>query len=341
MITDLIRGSENGTRTVNLNEVFGKLARNLVMRVVNGKPWETKVMSPPSNLMTVCDFIPVLRWVGYKGIEREMIRLKRERDAILQRLVDESKEIRAFHRTSGVLSDGENKTMIEELLDLQKEEPDYYTDDTLKGLILVLLLAGSDTSARTLEWAMALLLNHREILDKAKVEIDTHVEKGRLVEDSDLPKLTYISCIINETLRLFPPAPLLVPHYSSEDCTIGGYHIVKGTLLLVNAWAIHRDPALWEKATEFKPERFEKEKLEGFNFRYFPFGMGRRACPGTNFALRNVNLVLATLIQCFDWEATEPVDLNETVGAIIMPKEKPIHAICRLRPSMEAFFSQI
>lgn len=210
--------------------------------------------------------------------------------------------------------------------------------------VIVLLMAGSDTSAPTLEWAMALLLNHPKVLDKAKAEINTHIDQERLVEDSDLPKLTYISCVIYEALRLFPPAPLLIPHYSSEDCTIGGYHIAKGTLLLVNAWAIHRDSALWEKATEFKPERFEKEKLERFNFRYFPFGMGRRACPGTNFALRSVTLVLATLIQCFDLEVVEPVDLNEKAGAITMPKEKPIHAICRPRPSIygvSGFFSQI
>jgi len=132
----------------------------------------------------------------------------------------------------------------------------------------VMLLAELDTSSQTLEWAMTLLLDHPEILEKAITEIDSHIDNERIVEDSDLPKLTYISCIINETLRLFPPSPLLIPHYSSEDCTIGGYHVAKGTLLLVNAWAIHRDPTLWEEPTKFKSERFEKDKFEGFSFKY-------------------------------------------------------------------------
>ncbi|KAJ8449860.1 hypothetical protein Cgig2_001516 [Carnegiea gigantea] len=342
MIRDLFRSSESGTGNVNLNEAFARLTRNLVMRSVNGRPWETTIMTSPSQLMTVCDFVPVLRWVGYKGIEKEMMKLKKERDAVVQSLIDEYRESRAIRRTGGVhADDAEKKTMMDELLDLQEAEPEYYTDDTLKGLILVMVLAGSDTSARTLEWAMSLLLNHPEVLEKAKTEIDTHIDKGRIVEDSDIPRLTYISCIINETLRLFPPAPLLVPHYSSQDCTIGGYHVPKGTLLLVNAWAIHRDPVIWDEPTKFKPERFEQEKLEGFSFKYFPFGMGRRACPGTNFALRNVTLVLATLLQCFDWEVAEPVDLNEQAGAIIMPKEKPLHAICHPRPSMMDTLSQI
>lgn len=205
-----------------------------------------------------------------------------------------------------------------------------------------MLLAGSETTARTLEWALSNLINHPEILVKARTEIDLHVGKERLVDDSDLPKLTYTRCIVYETLRLFPAAPLLVPHFSSQDCTIGGYHVPKGTMLFVNAWAIHRDPTLWDEPTVFKPERFEKEK-EGFKF--MPFGIGRRSCPGNNVALRNVSLTLATLIQCFDWEAAQSgsIDLTEKrgAGAIIVPKEKPLEAICRPRPSMEDFLAKI
>ncbi|KAJ8449859.1 hypothetical protein Cgig2_001515 [Carnegiea gigantea] len=344
MIRDLFRSSESGNRSVNLNEAFAKQTRNVVMRAVNGRPWEIMTMNPPPELITLCDFVPVLRWVGYKGIEKEMIKLTKERDAVLQSLIDEHRESRATRRTGGVHDDEqeeEKKTMMDELLDLQEAEPEYYTDVTLKGLVLVMLLAGSDTSTQTLEWAMALILSHPEVLEKAKTEIDTHIDKDRIVEDSDLPRLTYISCIIYETLRLFLPAPLLGPHYSSQDCTIGGYHVPKGTLLLVNAWAIHRDPALWDEPTKFKPERFENETLEGFSFKYFPFGMGRRACPGANFALRNMTLVLANLLQCFDWEAAEPVDLNQRADFTFTPKEKPLHAICHPRPSMKGTLSQI
>lgn len=331
----LQKSSEGGTHKVNLNALFDKVARNFVMRVVNGKAWEKMILKSPSNLMTLCDFLPILRWVGYKGIEKKLIKTQKERDELLQSLLDEYRESKR-ENTSCDKQVVHTTTLVEQLLDLQEAEPDYYTDDVLKGIILVMLLAGSETTARTLEWAMSNLINHQEILAKAREEIDLNVGKGRLVDDSDLPKLNYLRCIINETLRLFPPAPLLVPHYSSEDCTIGGFHVPKGTLLFVNAWALHRDPNLWDEPTKFKPERFENEK-EGF--KYMPFGMGRRACPGNNFALRNVTLTVATLIQCFDWEATEGglVDLaeNRGRGAIIVSKDKPLEAICYPRSSMK------
>uniref|UniRef100_A0A803MA92 Cytochrome P450 n=1 Tax=Chenopodium quinoa TaxID=63459 RepID=A0A803MA92_CHEQI len=334
MITELV---SSATRKVNLYELFGKVSRNLVMRVVNGKPWEKMIIKPPAELMTICDFIPVLKWVGFRGIEKELKKLMKERDSFLKSLVDEFRESKA----GTIVDDGKTKNLIEQLLDLQKAEPEYYTDEIIKGIILVMLLAGSETTARTLEWAMSNLINHPEVLAKARAEIDLHVGKGRLVDDSDLQKLSYIKCIINETLRLFPPAPLLVPHCSSKDCTIGGFHVPKGTILFVNAWAIHRDPNLWDEPIVFKPERFKNE-IEGFKF--MPFGIGRRACPGNNFALRNVTLLVATLIQCFDWEAAEDglVDLTENHGAgsIIVPKDKPLEAKCRPRSSMEEILSQ-
>ncbi|KAH9602557.1 hypothetical protein KSS87_001035 [Heliosperma pusillum] len=338
MVKELV--GEKGERKVgNMSERFGKLTRDLVMRVVSGKAWETKIMTPPSKVLTPCDFWPVLRLVGFKGIETEMRRLQKERDRYMQSLLDEGRLLRERKKSVGEVGVG-RKTFIEELLDLQESDPEYYTDLVLKGLMLVMLLAGSDTSARTLEWALSLLLNNPEVLSKARQEIDCNVGKARLVDDLDLPKLTYLRCIINETLRLFPPAPLLVPHYSSQDCTVAGYHVPKGTMLLVNAWALHRDPELWDEPTEFKPERFEKVR-EGF--KYMPFGIGRRTCPGNNFALRNVTLTLATLIQCFHWEAVQPgfVDLTERGGGLVMPKDTPLEVIYRPRSSMYPLISQL
>ncbi len=87
-------------------------------------------------------------------------------------------------------------------------------------------------------------LNHPEVLKKVKAEIDSQVGCGRLLNDSDFAKLPYLRCVINETLRLYPPQPLLLPHFSSEDCIVGGFHIPRGTILLVNAWFMHRDPNL-------------------------------------------------------------------------------------------------
>ncbi|GAB4852271.1 hypothetical protein Ancab_016463 [Ancistrocladus abbreviatus] len=127
--------------------------------------------------------------------------------------------------------------MLQQLLAAQEAEPEHYTDEVLKGILVLMLVAGTETSVRTMEWAMSLLLNNSEVFQKARTEIDAIVGNCRLVEDSDIGKLHYLHCVINETLRLFPVAPLLVPHFSSEECVVQGYQVPKGTMLLVNAWA--------------------------------------------------------------------------------------------------------
>ncbi|CBI19451.3 unnamed protein product, partial [Vitis vinifera] len=144
---------------------------------------------------------------------------------------------------------GKTKTFVDSMLALQNSEPEYYADHIIKGMILTLLTAGTDTSAVTMEWAMSLLLNHPTVLDKVKTELDCKIGHQRLVEEPDLSDLPYLRAIVNETLRLFPAAPLLVAHESSDDCSIGGYDVRGGTMLLVNAWAIHRDAKVWEDPT--------------------------------------------------------------------------------------------
>ncbi|KAJ1688251.1 hypothetical protein LUZ63_019641 [Rhynchospora breviuscula] len=180
---------------------------------------------------------------------------------------------------------------------------------------------------------MTLLLNNPQALKKAAAEIDAQVGSERLIQEYDMPNLLYLHCIFNEVLRLYPAGPLLVPHESRKNVTLGGYEIPQGTMLLVNAYHIHRDPSLWDEPTKFKPERFEgKAELAK---RMIPFGMGRRRCPGEGLAIRQVGLVLGTFIQCFDWEriGEELVDLTEGSG-LSVPKAVPLEALYRPRHAM-------
>ena len=189
----------------------------------------------------------------------------------------------------------------------------------------------------TLEWAMALLLNHPEALQKARAEIDSYVSDRRLLQEDDLPRLPYLQAIISETLRVCPATPLLVPRESHQDCNVGGYRIPRGTMLLVNAWAIHRDPAVWADPVEFRPERF----VDGGGKKIIPFGMGRRRCPGDGLAMRVVGLVLGTMIQCFEWVRTgeELIDMEET-GGLTVRKANPLQVMCRPREAMVDVLSQ-
>lgn len=178
---------------------------------------------------------------------------------------------------------------------------------------------------------MSYLLNHPEVLAKARIEIEVEVGEGRLVEEADVAKLPYLQSIIAETLRLSPAAPLLVPHVASEDCQVAGYDVPRGTMLLVNVWAMHRDPDVWADPLSFRPERFEND--EGEAHKVMSFGMGRRACPGAGLARRTVGLTLASLIQCFDWKRVNDlkVDLTER-GGTLMPKAISLEAQCKARP---------
>ncbi|KAK7316565.1 hypothetical protein RJT34_00125 [Clitoria ternatea] len=265
------------------------------------------------------DFLPLLRWFDFDGLEKRLKKITETAQVFMQGLVEE-------HRS------GKHKanTMIEHLLRLQESQPEYYSDYIIKGLIQAMLLAGTDTTALTIEWAMAALLNHPEMLKKAKDELENHVGKERLVDESDIPNLPYLQNIIYETLRLYSPAPLLLPHRSSEEFNIEGFTIPRNTIVLINAWAIQRDPQFWSDSTCFKPERFEEE---GEQDKLFPFGIGRRACPGIGLAHRTMGLTLGLLIQCFEWKplTDEEIDMTENKG-VAMPKLIPLEALCKAGP---------
>ncbi|KAM7518875.1 hypothetical protein LguiB_017837 [Lonicera macranthoides] len=346
LLKNLFQGLSKGFRRVKMMSRLSELSFNIVMRMVAGKRYfgtevedyqeakefrglvrEIFDISGASNLG---DFLSFFRLIDFQNMEKSMVALHKKYDLFLQRLVDERRSKRG----------GKTKTLVDTMLSLQESESQNFTDDIIKGMILTLLLAGTDTSSATIEWAMSLLLNHPEVLKKARAELDNCVGHERLAEESDLSKLQYLQCIVNETLRLFPPAPILGLHESSDDCTVGGFDVPGGTMLIANAWAIHRDPKVWDDPTSFRPERFEGGESKAYTF--VPFGTGRRQCPGAGLANRVVNLSLAVLIQCFEWErvSKELVDLSEGTG-LTMPKDKPLEALCKPREQMIAILTTL
>ncbi|XP_023741032.2 cytochrome P450 81Q32 [Lactuca sativa] len=350
----LIRKLASSSSPVTMKNLFYELTLNVMMRMIAGKRYfggdnpvleqegirfremlhETFILAGASN---VGDYLPILSWFGVKGLEKRLIALQEKRDVFFQGIIDELRKSKGSDQTGN-----KRKTMIEVLLSLQESDPEYYTDALIRSFVLVLLAAGSDTSAGTMEWTMSLLLNHPEVLKKAQKEIDHVVGNDRLVDESDISNLPYLRCIINETLRLKPPGPLLVPHEASEDCVIGGFNIPGGTMVLVNQWAIHHDPKVWADPETYNPERFEGVEGTRDGFKLLPFGYGRRSCPGEGLAVRVLGMTLGMMIQCFDWEriSEEMVDMSEAPG-LTMPKAVPLVAKCKPRLQMENLLSQL
>ncbi|XP_010531271.1 PREDICTED: cytochrome P450 81F3-like [Tarenaya hassleriana] len=345
MLTRLARDNHTngvgGFALVELEPLLSDLTFNNIVRMVTGKRYYgdeihneeeanmfkklVTAVNDNSGASHPADYLPFLKVFGLK-YEKKVKAIGEAMDEFLQRLLDECRR------------DKGGNTMVNHLLSLQEQQPDYYTDVTIKGLMLGMMVAGTDTSAVTLEWAMSNLLKNPEALNKARSEIDEKIGQDRLIDEPDIAELPYLQNIVSETFRLYPAAPLLVPRSPSEDMKIGGYDVPKDTIVLVNAWAIHRDPDLWSDPEKFEPERFGSRcgGEEAEVRQLMPFGNGRRTCPGAGLGQRIVTLALGSLIQCFDWEKVkgEAIDMAETPG-MAMRKAVPLRALYRPRPIMD------
>lgn len=151
---------------------------------------------------------------------------------------------------------------------------------------------------------MTELLLHPDKLSKAKHELRTIIGEKKQIQESDISRLPYLEAVIKEVFRCHPPAPLLAPRKAEEDVQINGYVIPKDTKILINVWAINRDPGLWTDPNSFEPERFLDKSVDfkGQDFELVPFGAGRRICPGLPLANRVIHTMVATLVHNFDWK---------------------------------------
>ncbi|MCD7458631.1 hypothetical protein HAX54_038781 [Datura stramonium] len=181
--------------------------------------------------------------------------------------------------------------------------------------------AGTETSSSTLVWAMVEMMKNSSIFAKAQAEVREAFRDKETFDENDVEELKYLKLVIKETLRLHPPVPLLLPRECMEETDIDGYTIPVKTKVMINVWALGRDPKYWDDAECFKPERFEQCFVDfvGNNFEFLPFGGGRRICPGISFGLANVYLPLAQLLYHFDYKlpaGMEPndLDLTEAIG---------------------------
>ncbi|KAI3785522.1 hypothetical protein L1987_44641 [Smallanthus sonchifolius] len=339
---------------VEMSQWFGNFVLNILVRINSGKRFSPNdeegvrfqmVVREYFELLgafVVSDYIPYLKWVDVGGYKKAMKKTGKELDIFFEGWLKEHKiEGGSAQKLEG------SQVFIEVLINiLQGASEDEFNgvdhDAVIKSTCQQLLSAGLDTTAVTLTWALSLLLNNPKALEIAQHEIDEHVGKDRLVEESDMKNLVYLDAIIKETLRLYPAGPLSVPHESIEDCIVGGYNIPKGTRLIVNLRKMHRDPNVWSDANEFQPERFLTCKkdidVKGKHFELLPFGSGRRMCPGVSFAIQALRLTLACLIQQFTIKtpSNDSVDMSENPG-MTSSKATPLEVLLAPRLSSNMY----
>ncbi|KAG6651422.1 geraniol 8-hydroxylase-like [Carya illinoinensis] len=223
--------------------------------------------------------------------------------------------------------------MLDTLLNISEKNSEEMDKTKIEHLFLDLFIAGTETTSATLEWAMAELLHNPVALSKAQAELEQVIGRGNPVEESDITRLPYLQAIVKETFRLHPVVPLLLPRKAKADAEINGYTIPKGAQVLVNAWAIGRDPSICDNANSFMPERFLGLEIDvkGRNFELIPFGGGRRICPGLPLAIRMLHLMLGSLVHNFDWKLEEGIkseDMSmEDKFALTLQIAHPLRAI--------------
>ncbi|KAG7987415.1 hypothetical protein I3843_03G133000 [Carya illinoinensis] len=316
---------------VVLSAKVSSLSSDMSCRMVLGKKYMDKdfnergfraVIREGMELLAVPnlgDYFPCIAPVDLQGLKRRMKAISKIYDDFLEKIIDEHVQPKDENKT---------KDFFDVMLSFMGSE------ESEKNIWLQDLLAASmDTSATAIDWALSELMKHPRIMKKLQKELENVVGLKRMVEEADLDRLDYLSMVVKETFRLHPVVPLLLPHEAREDCTVNGFHMPRKSRIIINVWAIGRDPRVWSDAEKFFPERFlgRNIDLRGHDFQLIPFGSGRRGCPGMQLGLTVVRLVIAQLVHCFDWVLPNNIlptklDMTEEFG-LTVPRAKHLLAI--------------
>ncbi|CAH1419141.1 unnamed protein product [Lactuca virosa] len=313
LMIDMIEKSSGSV--VDLSELLFRLVNNIVCKAALGRTYPGSKFADllerfvwVLGAVSLGSYIPWLSWIKEEGMDVDA-------------------------------QSGEDQDLVDILLDVKGDNTTGFTfhRNTVKALILDVFAAGTDTTFTSLVWSISELLRHPRVMEKLKQEV-TKIAQGRsMILEKDLENMQYLKAVIKETLRMYPPIPLLIPHESTEDVKLLGYDIPAGTQTLVNAWAIGRDSTAWEEPEEFKPERFlnSSTNYKGLHFELLPFGGGRRGCPGIPFATVIFELALANVIYKFDLALPNGVkntdlDMREKFGITL---HKEAHLLIMATPS--------
>ncbi|XVF04783.1 hypothetical protein REPUB_Repub05bG0115000 [Reevesia pubescens] len=291
---------------INLGDMLRNISYSITLRTAfagrSCKKHEAFVslirkISEDGTGFSITDLFPSFKFLDViSGMRAKLERLHHDLDGMLESIIEE-------HRASTANPKNSDENVTEDLVDVLLNIQDHgdlefpLTNDNIKAVILDILVAGTGTAATTVEWAMSEMMKNPRMLEKAQAEV-----------------------------RQITPSCAFAS--SKRKCEINGYEIPARSKVIVNAWAIGRDPNYWNEAERFNPERFLDSSIDykGANFEFIPFGAGRRICPGISFGMAIVELSLANLLYHFDWKLPngmkpEDVDMSEAFGVAVRRKK--------------------
>ncbi len=276
-----------------------------------------------ANATNLADYIPWMKFLPNNAL-KEAVRQSEIGTAIISSLVEGAR-----NRPGLDLS---TPTCLVEVM-LAQEETGEIESDMINDLCMDLLLAGTDTSAQTVNWTLLLLVNRPGVQAKVHEELDRVIGPDALPTVDDRTRLPYTFACLAESMRYRTIGPLAVPHQATEDTEVGGYLVPAGAQVLGNIYSIHHDPRFWDAPDDFIPERFLPQAdgapaaaLTGNAF--IPFGTGHRRCPGRRFAETTVWLHLTRMLHRLRFETPEgrPLSEDEVFGLAISPKPYALRA---------------
>lgn len=340
---DCTNNPENDGKSLLLRKYLGAVAFNNITRLAFGKRFVNSegimdeqglefkaIVANGLKLgasLAMSEHIPWLRWM-FPLEEGAFAKHGARRDRLTRAIMEE-------HTLARQKSGGAKQHFVDALLTL-KDQYDL-SEETIIGLLWDMITAGMDTTAISVEWAMAELIKNPRVQQKAQEELDRVIGYERVLTEPDISNLPYLQSIAKEAMRLHPPTPLMLPHRANANVKIGGYDIPKGSNVHVNVWAVARDPKVWVNPMDFRPERFLENDVDmkGHDFRLLPFGAGRRVCPGAQLGINLVTSMLGHLLHHFTWVPSpgvkpEDIDMSENPGLVAYMKT-PLQAIAQPR----------
>nr|KYP38904.1 Cytochrome P450 71D11 [Cajanus cajan] len=336
--TNLVKvvASHNGS-PINLTATISSTIFTIISRIIFGERCKLQdefilllnEAVPVAAGLTVADLFPSANWLQFvTGLRPKIERLQRKVEQLLEIMINEHKQPKSKAKEG---QEGAQEDLVDVLLKFQDGNDSNLdfclTINNMKAIIQDVFGAGGETTSTSINWAMAEMIKDPRVMKKAQIEVREVFDRKGRVDEICIKELKYLKLIVMETLRLHPPAPLLLPRENGQACEIHGYHVPVKSKIIINAWAIGRDPNHWTEPDRFYPERFIDSSIDykGGNFEYIPFGAGRRMCPAITLASIHIELALATLLYHFDWKLpngmkVEDMDMTEEFGAAVRRK---------------------